>query len=658
MLYPEHGMKISLLKLLISLTIIIGTILYTVDISMINLPNYIGLKFTRNNWNWEIERKQQEHEWDSSYFVNTIGCKMPSFPVYGDHIDKFQHKFKSPVECSIPMTRSNNNFLWISLNETELDIYYDVKDVNDIKCSYTPMYRQTDDTSFLDKTKTRGFGFGETVRINYEFVRVICKNSVTDAIIYKDHHFFVPVPSTNAAKDSKYKPNVMVLGIDSMSRLNFHRQMNKSVSVMLNDLRAIEFFGYNKLEDNTYPNLVPVLTGLDKDEIIDACVPYDNTTFDRCHFIWDKFKTQNYSTLFAEDTGWLGLFNYFRGGFSRQPTDFYLRPIVMEMERSKESKRVVNTYYCLGYRNSFDLFVEYITKFIQSIGSKAYFSFFWSSSYSHDDLLSPQLIDDSFSEFLSSLPAQTIDNTFLFIMSDHGLRFGSFRNTYQGMMEERQPALFIVPPKSFPLRFPNAVKNLLKNRRQLTTHFDLYETLRDLSNLDVITNESIQKRSHELLETDPMPRGISLFLPIPASRSCSLAEISPHWCTCHEVQELSTTDSRVLKSARLIVQHLNKIVKRFPQCQPLSLNSISNANVFSSSSDIKGFEKDENKFEDISVRLQTKPGFAEFEATVRVFNHGSANITGTISRVNLYGKQSQCVDDYEVKLYCYCNSFM
>lgn len=250
------------------------------------------------------------------------------------------------------------------------------------------------------------------------------------------------------------------------------------------------------------------------------------------------------------------------------------------------------------------------------------------------------------------------ENTFLFVMSDHGIRFGSYRNTYQGMMEERQPALFIIPPPSFPLKYPNAVKNLLKNRRQLTTHFDLYETLRDLANVEVITNEEISKRSHELLETEPMPRGISLFLPIPASRSCSSAGISPHWCTCHEKQELSTTNSNVVKSARLIVEHLNKIVKNFPQCQQLSLNSISTANVFSSSTDIKGIEKDQNKFADITVRLTTKPGFGEFEATVRMFNKGSLNLTGTISRVNLYGKQSQCVDDYRVKLYCFCNSFL
>lgn len=257
MLYFEHGIKISLLKLLISLTIIVGTILYTVDISMINLPKYISLKFTKSDWNWEIERKQQEHEWDSSYFVNTIGCKMPSFPVHSEHVDKFVYKFKPPVQCSIPMTKTNKNFLWISLNETELDIYYGVKDVNELTCSYAPFYRQTDDRNFLDKTKSTDFSFGETVTVTYEFIKVICKTSATDAIIYKDHHFFVPVLSKTNDNNSKYQPNVMVIGIDSMSRLNFHRQMYKSVSVMLNQLRAIEFFGYNKLEDNTYPNLVP-----------------------------------------------------------------------------------------------------------------------------------------------------------------------------------------------------------------------------------------------------------------------------------------------------------------------------------------------------------------------------------------------------------------
>lgn len=179
---------------------------------MINLPKYISFKFSKNDWNWEIERKQQEHEWDSSYFVNTIGCKMPSFPVHSKYIEKFVHKFKSSVQCSIPMTKTDTHFLWISLNETELDIYYGVKDVNELICSYAPMYRQSDDRNVLDKSKSKDFCYGETIRITSEFIKVICRNSVTNEIIYKDHHFFVPALSKPNANDSKYKPNIMVIG--------------------------------------------------------------------------------------------------------------------------------------------------------------------------------------------------------------------------------------------------------------------------------------------------------------------------------------------------------------------------------------------------------------------------------------------------------------
>lgn len=243
-------------------------------------------------------------------------------------------------------------------------------------------------------------------------------------------------------------------------------------------------------------------------------------------------------------------------------------------------------------------------------------------------------------------------------MSDHGIRWGAYRNTYQGMMEERQPFLYLVPPKWFPDKYPMAMKNLLANRRQLTTHFDLYETLHDLIDLDAsISVPAIKERAQELIENDPLPRGISLFLPVPPSRTCYLAGISPHWCTCHEKNPVATSDARVLRVARMIVQGINQKVKTYPQCQPLSLNSISDANVGISNRDIVG-KNSTTHFSDITVRLQTKPGYAEFEATVRLHDDGELELTGTISRTNLYGKQSQCVDDYKVKLYCFCDSFL
>lgn len=245
-------------------------------------------------------------------------------------------------------------------------------------------------------------------------------------------------------------------------------------------------------------------------------------------------------------------------------------------------------------------------------------------------------------------------------MSDHGIRWGSYRSTYQGMMEERQPFIYLMPPKWFPDKYPIAMKTLLTNRRHLTTHFDLYETLHDLIDPDTsLAPAVIKERASELIENEPLPRGISLFLPVPPSRTCYLAGISPHWCTCHEKNPIATSDARALPVARMIVQSINAMVKSYPQCQPLSLNSIAGANVGISNLGMVGTKNSTaHKFADVTVRLQTKPGYAEFEATVRMHSDGELELTGTISRTNLYGKQSQCVDDYKVKLYCFCDSYL
>lgn len=73
-----------------------------------------------------------------------------------------------------------------------------------------------------------------------------------------------------------------------------------------------------------------------------------------------------------------------------------------------------------------------------------------------------------------------------------------------------------------------AVRNFKRNSRRLTTHFDVFETLKDLSNLDVksVSNEKLKSRADDLKEREgSLPRGISLFLEMPNERTCDLAGI-------------------------------------------------------------------------------------------------------------------------------------
>lgn len=89
-------------------------------------------------------------------------------------------------------------------------------------------------------------------------------------------------------------------------------------------------------------------------------------------------------------------------------------------------------------------------------------------------------------------------------------------------------AFFAVLPKAFKQKYPLAVRNLKINSRRLTTHYDVFETLKDLSKIDtnLLNNEKLRKRSDDLKERERnLPRGISLFLEIPVERTCESAGI-------------------------------------------------------------------------------------------------------------------------------------
>lgn len=669
----SHAKRFTWLKVLLISVLVLGVFLYVIDISSLNLAQFkfhLVLVNDEENepWNWDYVRQQDTKKSDvyKSYFVNEAGCRMPRFNITDTNVDPYIYAIKA-VECRKGLTKANNHYIWIDLNETEIYSAYKIDDVDELSCSIEPFTRSTDFANNYTKPKYY-FKFGDIVKVNDEFIRVICYNRKKRKI-FRDYHYFVgnnkllqPHNDTTvdtALNEPDQRMNVVVFGLDSISRLNFYRQMSESANVVLDELRAFEMFGYNKVGDNTFPNLIPMLTGLDEDELAAGCRPNKNMTYDRCGFIWDDYKARNYTTAYFEDVASMALFQYLQHGFIEAPTDFYNRPVLVELENNVASHKSGNVHLCLGSRPTFQVLFDHFEKFMSTMAEhpeQRYFSLFWQTSYSHDLLNIPNIVDKEFARLLREMIAtKELENTFLVLMSDHGIRWGEFRNTYQGMMEERQPFLYIIPPTSFAAKYPSAMRNLVQNRRKLTTHFDLYETLHDLLHPETLTPSAIKQRSADLLDTDPMPRGISLFLPVPTLRTCYEAAIAPHWCTCHEKAILSTTDARVERVARMMVDTMNQMVRVYSKCQRLYLNSISDANILASNNAIGNVTKN---FVDITVRLQTKPGLGEFEATVRVDNVHGLELTGTISRTNLYGNQSQCIDDTKIKLYCFCDSLL
>jgi hypothetical protein len=507
--------------------------------------------------------------------------------------------------------------------------------------------------------------FKNEVSIEDEFVKVIC--NVDNQVVYENYHAFVPIKPEvekfcqntrkNITSKSKERLSVLVLGMDAVSRLNFHRQMPKTES-LLKSMHAIELFGYNKVADNTFPNLVPVLSGLSEKELQQTCWPKPSSAFDKCKWIWKNFSAEGYRTAYGEDAAWMGLFNYVKHGFKEQPTDYYMRPFIKKAEDDIGHKKKLNAKLCIGSKMSTAVLLDYVLNFAITMSSKDSFAFFWGTSLTHDFLNYPSLADDLHEKFLKQLQdTGSLNHTVFIFMSDHGIRWGGIRETYQGRLEERLPFVFFVFPKWFKDVYPSAVANLHKNTRRLTTPFDIHETLLDILNLEQIQKLSIQKRSEELVKVKSKPRQISLFLPVHKSRTCDEAGIDPHWCTCQRSKPISVADDSIKTMSLILVEQLNSLLKPYGVCSQLKLAEVKSASVEYPLEHLCNKTKDQG-LKDYVLVIRTTPGDALFEATIRHhIGNSSIQVAGVVSRINPYGSQSSCISDFHMKLYCYCNSY-
>ncbi|XP_062121922.1 uncharacterized protein LOC133835812 [Drosophila sulfurigaster albostrigata] len=615
-----------------------------------------------------IARIDDEYNMTQAYFIDTPGCRMPYFEVLDDNIAQFMFNPKA-YKCIKPLTRTNDAVpgqLLLNLNASEQLQLYNITDLANLSCKYSELQRKTDTSN--EYLKSVPFELKDSVQLpkDVEFVVVECVDAAGQ-VVYVDIHFFAVNKPDKVSKRKKVTHfgggnetsdhlSVMVLGIDSVSHLNFQRQMRRTAAYIRQNLSHVEFWGFNKVGDNTFPNLVPLLSGLDDQELNISCVaPMATPGYDACSFIWKRYKQAGYKTIFAEDVAMLGLFNFCRSGFRRTPTDYYLRPVVLEMEKRIAYRKDLNVNLCMGGRRTADVLMEYMRKLMPHMQRQLFFSFFWSVSLTHDYFNSPTLLDGQLMHNLQLLQETGILNrTLVLLMSDHGMRWGSFRKTYQGMMEERQPLLIALYPAWLKQRYPQAVANLELNAKRLTTHFDLHATLLQLLDMRQLQPDQLQRQADDLHDIDStLPRGISLFLPVPAERNCEQAGIAAHWCTCHQREELPTNDGRVQRAARYLVRMINDRLVAHSQCRTLYLNSILQA--FIAAPHRKMLKELRTDYAvDITLRLQTKPGLGVFESTVRMSGYASA-LTGTISRINLYGSQSYCINDSALKMFCYCH---
>ena len=441
------------------------------------------------------------------------------------------------------------------------------------------------------------------------------------------------ISQANQRKDTFEKPSVMVISIDSMSRGNFIRQMAQTRKYLLDHLQAFEMTAYNKVGDNTIRNMGPVYSGKYYAELEEIC-SRENVSHYRS--VMDDFSERGYRITHAEDS-----FNFLpRCITNNHVIDYSTYNVFMQIKRYPE---IVTQEFCLGSIQHTEFILDYLKRFAIQFKKVPTFVLSHLTYLTHDDLNGASFADANYVRFLTELKLKGIfNNTILIMMGDHGYRVGAFRHTFIGNLEEKLPYFSIAVPEWFRKKYPTAVKNLNINYRRLTSNFDVHATLQEIARLQ---SDDQFKKIGKLNQ-----RGISMFHEIPKERTCDHATILAHWCTCMSHAPVSVNDTTVKIVTDFVIKTLNNKLSVFRRCANLTLKHIIKAEILSTTNiQFKG-----RKETIYQVEFVTVLGNARFEATVHYTNPRVIELQADVSRLNLYGSQSDCVPISSLKKFCYC----
>ncbi|OPL32888.1 hypothetical protein AM593_02837, partial [Mytilus galloprovincialis] len=288
------------------------------------------------------------------FLVDTPTCKIPLFSPFDVSIVQFLKPGKK-ISCNKFLPYTYEDGIILRVNWTAID---QSRHKETFKyCRYQPIIRpyEAEHHNYYD------YGdysekFDSYIEVSYEFIRVRCYNRASGKIYTNYHQFIYPKKTIEKLKSTAFEKhkakvsetlNVMMVGVDSISRLNFKRYTRKTNAFLTNRLQAFDMMGYNKVADNTFVNIVPMTLGKFLED-----VPWNESLsdipFDNYNFIWKMFSDRGYRTLYAEDAPKIAIFDYLKAGFHKAPADYFNRHFSIAM--TKDKPLWYNEHNCLVNR--------------------------------------------------------------------------------------------------------------------------------------------------------------------------------------------------------------------------------------------------------------------------------------------------------------------
>ncbi|KAL7739162.1 hypothetical protein ACLKA6_010383 [Drosophila palustris] len=532
-----------------------------------------------------------------------------------------------------------------------------IPNISDYECTYKEIARAQND-SFVWISNSINFEQDSLVPRHIQGIIVECHElSNKSRVLQRDAFALVqhPVDRNDRIDEerSRSHPNVLLLGIDAMSQVNFQRTMPLTAQ-FVRQPGWYEMLGYNKVGDNTLPNILAILTGRTAKQWKYYCNVKKPGCLDAYTYIWNHYHSAGYLTAYAEDLSSIDTFHYFLHGFMRQPVDYYLRPFLQGIEHVMDKVEHLGYDYCVGRRQSYRYVLDYCLQLVQRFVKgtpKPLFGLFWLNSFSHDDFSGAASVDGDFVGYLERYKELGLfDRSIVILLSDHGQRTGPLMDLPSSFLEERLPMLHIYLPPWYRRKHPEVARALELNQRRLSTPYDLHLTLKHLLQL-----------LHPRLSFFEGPHCMgcqSLLHILPENRSCQDATIPVHWCTC-ELYKQVPVSQRLQDLARLVVYRINKYLIKMnheKQCYHLNLRKLLLAEHRQFFND-QGREVDSpNGLDYYRFKFTTKPNGGLFRATLSTNRDDSYVVIREefITRLNSYREDSYCVHDRTSKKFCAC----
>ena len=464
---------------------------------------------------------------------------------------------------------------------------------------------------------------GNSTKLSPEYNSVAVKcGAVNGTKLYENILIYLPPPVP--VKDPLRNYSVTLFFLESTSQMGALRGLPATVATF-ERLGAVFLKGHQKVGENTSPNMAAIHLG----------------------DIFKVYQQHGYFTLLFEDFMQYGTSIAYP--FTPQ---FSSRAHYLTLYESGERLRSNNHARFLEFDNEFtrtesyrcqqeQLLIKYqfplITDFHVAYKDRLTFAQFHLLEGTHDDLNFVKHFDTDLNQMVLDLASSgVLNDTFFFLLGDHGPGHLPFRATKQGHTESTMPLLLLLPPASLARDHPDLLAGLRANQEVLTTHHDLNLMLREVLALGTGVEQAELFPGVE-------NKGSSLFRPLPL-RTCSQAGVPLEYCSCSGgVHPLAPETLGGL--ARGALRDMNLWLAPLWGCGVLTLSRV-----------VEGSYRREGGLLVVEVKVEVAPRNASFLLRLRpeYSEERMANLTATVTRLDRYQDTAWCVPQTEARARPYC----